>query len=473
MESNGITCSNQIAEREGKIQMLHHLNRLVPDRFAGDPENSFRVTVFIYLATCSAPIILMGLIGRNVLDPLRPAQWITGLVCVGLIAFSRIIVTRFKLYQTGAAIYLVGLFASIFGIGILNGGVRAPGVAIILSVPLQGVVLFGSRRGLLITLLSVLALLLIDFLDWRGLCQPFQFSRPAIHTQVLSLIYSFLIFFGYIIGSAYENARKFSLRRNLELSRLKELEILTGGVSHEINNPLTIILHGIEVLQAQAQDGTLKVEKIEPLLLKMSGGVDRIVSVINSLKLYSDSEASTSTQKTSVRVLLDDALSLSQELFRAAGIQVACAQEGPELYIDCRRTEILRVLISLLHNSHDALEGQPVKSITLTTREISDGVEIAVADSGPEIPAEARKRIFTPFYTTKAPGRGMGLALSVNFRLMHEHGGRIYLDEKSRATTFVLWFPRSLNSSPHRPRRPVRPDSEIGSPGTGQPSTPP
>src|SRR4029077_1987711 len=94
---------------------------------------------------------------------------------------------------------------------------------------------------------------------------------------------------------------------------------------------------------------------------------------------------------------------------------------------------------------HQAMRHCPApRTISIAARSESDGQRIIleVADNGPGIPAEIRARIFEAFFTTKAPGQGTGLGLSLCRGIIEEHGGTITVDsEPGRGTTFVITLP--------------------------------
>ena len=85
-----------------------------------------------------------------------------------------------------------------------------------------------------------------------------------------------------------------------------------------------------------------------------------------------------------------------------------------DLYVECRSVQISQVLLNLLSNAHDAVEGAALRRVRIAADADEHEVRLAVIDSGPGIPRELHARIMEPFFTTKELGKGTGLGLSVS-----------------------------------------------------------
>jgi two-component system NtrC family sensor kinase len=106
--------------------------------------------------------------------------------------------------------------------------------------------------------------------------------------------------------------------------------------------------------------------------------------------------------------------------------------------------QLKQVFVNLLNNAAEALAGSG--SITLTTRPLdAHQVEIQISDTGCGIPQESLGKLFTPFFTTKPPGRGTGLGLSIVYGIIKMHRGQIYVRSKAgQGTTFTVILPVQL-----------------------------
>jgi C4-dicarboxylate-specific signal transduction histidine kinase len=144
----------------------------------------------------------------------------------------------------------------------------------------------------------------------------------------------------------------------------------------------------------------------------------------------------------SVRQIVNDTLQLCGKRFQQRAIALDVAPFPDDLRVECRAVQISQILLNLLSNAYDAVEGQERRRVRITVESDDDRVYIAVTDSGPGIAPELRGRIMEPFFTTKGVGQGTGLGLSVSRGLAELHGGDLALDPSSQETRFVLALPR-------------------------------
>jgi signal transduction histidine kinase len=144
----------------------------------------------------------------------------------------------------------------------------------------------------------------------------------------------------------------------------------------------------------------------------------------------------------SVALIVRDTVELCTERFRQHNIDLVIDPIEPGLYVECRGVQIAQVLLNLLSNAHDAVDGARERRVRIAVDNDDRDVRIAVSDSGPGIPPEIRARIMEPFFTTKEIGKGTGLGLSVSKGIAEAHGGRLALDPEARETRFVLTLRR-------------------------------
>ncbi len=104
--------------------------------------------------------------------------------------------------------------------------------------------------------------------------------------------------------------------------------------------------------------------------------------------------------------------------------------------------QIQQVLMNLMINAQQAMEGRPGLITVETLRADPGHVEIRVSDNGPGMPKEVQEKIFEPFFTTKTAGKGTGLGLSVSYGIINDHGGTISVEsEPGKGTLFVVSLP--------------------------------
>ena len=108
---------------------------------------------------------------------------------------------------------------------------------------------------------------------------------------------------------------------------------------------------------------------------------------------------------------------------------------------------LIQILLNLVQNSLDALAGRPMPTIWLKACETENGVDLIVRDNGMGIPKENLSKIFDPFFTTKQVGQGMGLGLSICFRMIQQMGGEVKIDTvQDSHTQFTLSLKKPENT---------------------------
>ncbi len=142
----------------------------------------------------------------------------------------------------------------------------------------------------------------------------------------------------------------------------------------------------------------------------------------------------------SLAQIVDDTLTFCYERFRQHSVKLNI-HIPQEITLECRSVQISQLLLNLLNNAFDAIDGQKDKWISVEAAEVGDQVLIFVTDSGKGIPEDIQKKIFQPLFTTKPSGGGTGLGLSLSHKIAQDHKGKIYLDPFHLNTRFVVEIP--------------------------------
>ncbi|MGZ3710821.1 MAG: 7TM diverse intracellular signaling domain-containing protein [Bdellovibrionota bacterium] len=224
--------------------------------------------------------------------------------------------------------------------------------------------------------------------------------------------------------------------------KLAALGRMAGEVAHEINNPLAIIHANAVMIRERAgqisSGGEFNLLSVASTIEQTSLRISRVVKGMRALSRDSRHDPMTSVALATV---LQDSVALCEERYRKNGVTLESPAAGTDITLRCRSSDICQVIVNLLNNALDAVETSTVKLVKLEASVREGFVEIAVIDSGPGIPAEVRKRIMEPFFTTKEPGKGLGLGLSISRTIVESHGGKLWLDETSKQTRFVFTLP--------------------------------
>jgi signal transduction histidine kinase len=215
-------------------------------------------------------------------------------------------------------------------------------------------------------------------------------------------------------------------------------------VAHEIGNPVTAIACLAQNLQSETRDGEA---------LEASGAIieqtRRISDIVQSLVSFSHGGSSLSTGTfvtLAVRDCVDEAMRLVR-LSRAAKEAELRNECAPQVLIDADRPRFVQVLVNLLTNAIDA--SAPRARVQVSCDMLGDQALVHVRDEGEGIDEEIMAQIFEPFVTTKPPGRGTGLGLSVVYRIVNDHGGNIQIDSvRGRGTVVSVSLPLARSVLP-------------------------
>ncbi|MFL5813545.1 MAG: sensor histidine kinase [Bdellovibrionia bacterium] len=234
-----------------------------------------------------------------------------------------------------------------------------------------------------------------------------------------------------------------SQRQKLETSsKLAALGEMAGGVVHEINNPVFVISSRIQLLLMKLEKGSEAEKFYKPHLEAILDTCDRVVKIVRGLKNISRNSDGEKFEKASLCQIIEQTVDICAPRIARSGAQLEIGELPKDCTVEVRPVQISQVILNLLNNAFDAVEGTGSPRIQLDVSCNDSYFEIAVTDSGEGIPPEIRSRVMEPFFTTKPPGKGTGLGLSISQGIMKAHQGALILDESSSATRFVARLPR-------------------------------
>jgi signal transduction histidine kinase len=228
--------------------------------------------------------------------------------------------------------------------------------------------------------------------------------------------------------------------------KLVTLGTLAAGIAHEIRNPLTSLKARLYTLEKHLQ-GVPAARKDTDIISAEISRLERIVQDVLSFARPSDPKLETIAADT----LLREVQGLMSPNLESREVELV-VEAGPELLIRADGGHLKQVVINLVNNAAEAIEGGG--TVTLRTRVArvplrgseTDAVILEVADNGKGIPPEVEKRLFDPFFSTKETGTGLGLTIAA--RIVEKHGGMLqYQTRAGRGTTFGVVLPREINDS--------------------------
>ncbi|KTB47426.1 PAS domain S-box [Dehalogenimonas alkenigignens] len=242
-----------------------------------------------------------------------------------------------------------------------------------------------------------------------------------------------------------EEAEKQHLRDKAEMtSRLAAVGEMASGIAHEINNPLSGVIGFAELLLGR----TDLPDDVRQDLETINEGSQRVKEIIRRMLTFARQQKPLRTC-ISVTDLIDNTLELRKYVLDTANIEVVrdYSPDMPALNID--PGQLQQVFLNLIVNAEYAMKKTHGRGrLTITARKDPDKFRFLFSDDGPGVPKEVRDKIFQPFFTTKVPGEGTGLGLSLSRGIVLEHAGDIVLGGiGSSGATFIVELPLGLACS--------------------------
>jgi two-component system, NtrC family, sensor kinase len=207
----------------------------------------------------------------------------------------------------------------------------------------------------------------------------------------------------------------------IQTVKMEELGKLAGGVAHEVNTPLGIILGYAQMLLEDLPQDTESYEYLS-IIEKQAQICRRIVADLLSFARVSDSRM----EEMDLNQSLDEVLHLVGHIFKQNWVDIETALDPRIPPIRGDREKLKQVWLNLLNNAFESIGRDGIIRVRSRLCPTGNHVLVTVADSGPGINAEDLQKVFEPFFSTKAPGVGTGLGLSVSLGIVREHQGKIF-----------------------------------------------
>ena len=229
-----------------------------------------------------------------------------------------------------------------------------------------------------------------------------------------------------------------------QLSQAEKLAALgqtMSGVAHELNNPLATILACAERLAGRRLDELTRRD-----LDAIHNAAERAARIVRNLQTFARKRHTTRIT-IEINQVVRETLALRAYEQRAANVVIieALAAGLPPVFADPH--QIQQILLNLIVNAEQAMldaHGRGTLILRSWHDMDRDAVVLEVNDDGPGVPEDAQTKIFDPFYTTKAVGKGTGLGLTVAYAIAQEHGGRLTVGPSTgRGASFFLELPVS------------------------------
>ncbi len=226
-------------------------------------------------------------------------------------------------------------------------------------------------------------------------------------------------------------------RQMAELEKGSVMGQLVASITHEINNPLAVILGYAELLE----EGPLGAEEREYAGYIREAG-QRCKRVVDSFLDQYRSRPFTPAPARLGEVVRDAARLMDFHLRYNLVKMEMDVKEDPEVLVD--RGQIEQLLINLISNAVKSMQGRPRKLLRLRVKETERESLIEVSDTGCGIPRDHLARLFTRGFTARADGSGHGLGLALSQEIANRHGGTVAVEsEAGQGTTFIVRLPKA------------------------------
>jgi two-component system sensor histidine kinase PhcS len=236
----------------------------------------------------------------------------------------------------------------------------------------------------------------------------------------------------------------------VQTEKLASLGRMSAGIIHEINNPLNFATTGLFTLRKKSQFLAPEQQAdYTEILTDVEEGLKRVQTIVSDLRMFTHPETESRDQVAVAEVVASALRFLSNECKDKVQIDQRFAEHQT---IWANKNKLIHLVTNLLQNSLDALKTKPFQdekpAIRIEGRIANGSSILSVRDNGPGIaPADVGK-IFDPFFTTKDVGAGMGLGLSICYRIVQESGGKISVKtEPGKFCEFTLEFPVRKNQA--------------------------
>lgn len=228
---------------------------------------------------------------------------------------------------------------------------------------------------------------------------------------------------------------KIHLQQQLVTSeKLASIGLLSAGVAHEINTPLTGISSYIQMLQKKLTD-----PHYAQILEKIEAQTERVSKIVKNLLNFARNPSDTAFHRVNIIDSLKEIISLIDYKLKAMNIKLDLSLQ-PVKTIWGQGERLQQVFINIILNAIDAMPGGGTLRIEVFQNH--DQLVVKIADTGTGIKKQHLPHIFDPFFTTKGLGKGTGLGLSISYAIIKEHEGTITVEsEVGKGSCFSITLP--------------------------------
>ncbi|RYE54969.1 MAG: GHKL domain-containing protein, partial [Rhizobiaceae bacterium] len=208
----------------------------------------------------------------------------------------------------------------------------------------------------------------------------------------------------------------------IQAGKLAALGQMSAAIAHEINQPLAAIRTFVASTKIYLTRGNSK--QVNGNLDLISGLAERMANITSHLKTFARKSDTGRAETVDVTRAIHGSMVLIESQIKLAGVALDMQIE-PDTFVKGYAVQLEQILVNLLQNALQAVEGVKKPMIRIGVTATADTVCIKVIDNGSGISKEHLDKIFDPFFTTKPIGKGLGLGLSISYGIVRDFGGEI------------------------------------------------
>lgn len=331
----------------------------------------------------------------------------------------------------------------------LHGNILSSTLLWFILLPTFGTFYFGAKYNKKLLLLTAIITYPVMFVLKIESFDPLSFY-PLTGIEIKTIIgWSFITFlttrYFYEQEKQKENFEfllNTKIANDTSVARMTSLGEMAGGIAHEINNPLQVIVANSQLIQSHCKkDGYAQKDKVIKYATKILNTSFQIANLAKSVLAFSRKDIDLVLEKQPLQKTFDYVLPVIENKLRDNNIKMVIDENVLHENINHSPEFLAQILINLLSNSIYAVSSLENKWINIKFKELSDRYELLIVDSGNGISDEVLNKMFMPFFTTKPVGSGTGYGLSISRKLMEKMNGDIeYHFYESKYTSFIIYF---------------------------------
>ena len=227
----------------------------------------------------------------------------------------------------------------------------------------------------------------------------------------------------------------------IHASKISALGEMAGGLAHEVNNSLMVILGSTQQVERHLNKNELMTPDLQGKMELTHNAIFKIKNVIEGLKHFSQQMEPAQKDIVPLKEIVERTLNYCHELVMAHHVEFK-VQPIPDVKIYCNSFQITQILFNLTKNADDALLNCKTHKWIHYEFTIKDSyIHIIVRNCGNTVPLENQDKLFQPFFSTKEVNQGTGLSLSISKGMALDHKGDLYFESDPYSTCFILKLP--------------------------------